>query len=135
MDLPFNWDSKADSRKLRLGFLKAAFDEEHSLPEEKINDHGTLEQTARNRVFNLREVKLPGSPDTEAASLVTWFGEIGFAVGDDLIRKRQDALLTGQDVTASANLAPKDADHSGGRIRPGKPRENADHAGDSKDFR
>jgi len=102
IDLPFNWNAKTDARKLRLGYLKAAFDEEHSLPEEKVNDFTTLE-TLRKLGFNPKPIKLPDYP-IKAASLVAWFGEIG-SVWDELVRSGQDALLESQDTDGVGNLS------------------------------
>jgi Asp-tRNA(Asn)/Glu-tRNA(Gln) amidotransferase A subunit family amidase len=102
LDLPFNWTVSADVTKLRVGYLKAAFEEEHSLSEEKVNDFATLEKM-RELGFNLHIVKLPDYP-IQAALLVSWFGEIG-SVWDELIRSGQDALLTRQDTYHIGNLA------------------------------
>lgn len=102
IDLPFNWNAKTDVRKLRMGYLKAAFDEEHSLPEEKVNDFATLE-TLRKLGFNLKAVRLPDYP-IKAASMVAWFGEIG-SVWDDLVRSGRDSLLESQDTDGVGNLS------------------------------
>lgn len=102
IDLPFNWNAKTDARKLRIGYLKAAFDEEHSLPEEKVNDFATLE-TLRKLGFNLKAVRLPDYP-IQAAGMVAWFGEIG-SVWDELVRSGQDALLESQETDGVGNLS------------------------------
>ena len=102
IDLPFNWNAKTDARKLRIGYLKAAFDEEHSLPEEKVNDIATLE-TLRKLGFDLKAVRLPDYP-IQAAGLIAWFGEIG-SVWDELVRSGRDALLESQDTAGVGNLS------------------------------
>ncbi|MEJ7849481.1 MAG: amidase [Pyrinomonadaceae bacterium] len=102
IDLPFNWNAKADATKLRIGYLKAAFDEEHALPEEKVHDFETL-KTLRKLGFNLSEVKLPDYP-IRAAGLVAWFGEIG-SVWDELIRSGRDSLLESQEADGVGNLS------------------------------
>ena len=102
IDLPFNWNAKTDARKLRMGYLKAAFDEEHSLPEEKVNDFATLE-TLRKLGFDLKAVRLPDYP-IQAAGLIAWFGEIG-SVWDELVRSGRDALLESQDTAGVGNLS------------------------------
>ncbi len=101
IDLPFNWDVTTNATKLRIGYLKAAFEEEHSLSEEKVNDFATLEKL-RKLGFNLQAVELPDYP-IKATSLVAWFGEIG-SVWDEMIRSGQDALLTLQDGDHIGNL-------------------------------
>lgn len=102
IDLPFNWDVKANAAKLRVGYLKAAFDEEHSLTEEKANDFATLEQL-RKLGYTLKPVKLPDYP-IQAALLIAWFGEIG-SVWDELVRSGRDALLEGQESDGVGNLS------------------------------
>ena len=101
VDLPFNWDVTVDVRKLRVGYLKAAFEEKHALKEEEENDERVL-QTLRSLRMTLRPVELPALP-IESALLVTWFGEIG-AVWDEMIRTGDDRRLTRQDNDHIGNL-------------------------------
>jgi len=101
IDLPFNWDAKADAKKLRIGYLKAAFDEEHSLPEEKVYDFATLEKL-RQLGFNTKPIKLPDYPIR--ATLIAGITEIG-AVWDELVLSGRDALLEGQDPDGVGNLS------------------------------
>jgi len=101
VDLPFNWDVTVDVRKLRVGYLKAAFEEKHALKEEEENDERVL-QTLRSLRMTLRPVELPELP-IESALLVTWFGEIG-AVWDEMIRTGDDRRLTRQDNDHIGNL-------------------------------
>jgi Asp-tRNA(Asn)/Glu-tRNA(Gln) amidotransferase A subunit family amidase len=100
-DLPFNWNAKADLKKIRVGYLAAAFDEEHALPEEKTNDLATLNKL-RQLGFDLKVVQLPDYP-IKATLLISWFGEVG-SVWDEMIRSGQDALLTRQDKFHIGNL-------------------------------
>ena len=102
IDMPFNWDAKAKATNLRIGYLKAAFDEEYSLSEEKTNDFATLD-TLREFGFDLKPVKLPDYP-IQATSLVAWFGEIG-SVWDELVRSGKDALLGVQKTDGVGNLS------------------------------
>ena len=102
IDMPFNWDAKAKATNLRIGYLKAAFDEEYSLSEEKTNDFATLD-TLREFGFDLKPVKLPDYP-IQATSLVAWFGEIG-SVWDELVRSGKDALLGVQETDGVGNLS------------------------------
>jgi Asp-tRNA(Asn)/Glu-tRNA(Gln) amidotransferase A subunit family amidase len=101
IDLPFNWNVKVGAKNLRVGYLKAAFDEEHALPEEKVNDLATL-TTLEKLGLQLEEIKMPDYP-ISAAGLVAWFGEMG-SVWDDLIRSGGDAMLKGQDSDGIGNL-------------------------------
>ena len=101
VDLPFNWDVTVDVRKLRVGYLKAAFEEKHALKEEEENDERVL-QTLRSLRMTLRPVELPALP-IESALLVTWFGEIS-AVWDEMIRTGDDRRLTRQDNDHIGNL-------------------------------
>jgi len=101
IDLPFNWNAKAEVKKIRVGYLKAAFDEEHAVPEEKINNLATLNKL-RQLGFDLTVVRLPDYP-IQAPLLISWFGEVG-SVWDEMIRTGQDALLTVQDKFHIGNL-------------------------------
>jgi Asp-tRNA(Asn)/Glu-tRNA(Gln) amidotransferase A subunit family amidase len=101
IDLPFNWNAKANIKNIRVGYLKAAFDEDHALPEEKTNDIATLNKL-RQFGFELKSVQLPDYP-IKATLLICWFGEVG-SVWDEMIRSGNDALLTRQDKFHIGNL-------------------------------
>ena len=100
-DLPFNWNASAVPTRVRLGYLKAAFDEKHTLSEERTNDLATLE-TLRRLGFDPHPVVLPDLPIT-ATLLISWFAEIG-SVWDDMVRSGEDKLLTRQDPDHIGNL-------------------------------
>lgn len=101
VDLPFNWNANADVKQIRVGFLKAAFDEQHALPEEKTNDLATLKKI-RDLGFDMKTVALPDYP-IHAVTMVGWYGEIG-SIWDELIRSGDDKLLTRQDPDHIGNL-------------------------------
>ena len=101
IDLPFNWDAKANATKMRVGYLKAAFDEEHSLSEEKVNDFATLDKL-RKLGFNPKPIKLPDYPIR--ATLIAGITEIG-AVWDELVLSGRDALLEAQGTDGVGNLS------------------------------
>jgi Asp-tRNA(Asn)/Glu-tRNA(Gln) amidotransferase A subunit family amidase len=101
VDLPFNWDVRVNATKLRVGYLKAAFDEEHSLKEEAANDAATIEKL-RKIGFVLKAVKLPDYP-VQAAGMTSFLGEFG-SIWDEMIRSGQDSLLTRQDEYHIGNL-------------------------------
>src|SRR5262249_17361342 len=101
VDLPFNWDATLDIKKLRVGYLKSAFQQERLVPEEQVNDQGTLE-VLHSLGVNLREVDLPTLPIT-ATNFVLAFAEIS-AVWDEMVRAGGDAQLTRQDADHIGNL-------------------------------
>jgi len=101
VDLPFNWDAALDIRKLRVGYLRVAFQQERPVHEEQVNDQATLE-VLRSLGANLREIDLPNLPIT-ATNFASAFAEIS-AVWDEMVRSGQDAQLTRQDPDHIGNL-------------------------------
>jgi Asp-tRNA(Asn)/Glu-tRNA(Gln) amidotransferase A subunit family amidase len=101
IDLPFNWNPKAEVKKIKVGYLKAAFDEVYALPEEKGNDMATLKKLGQLG-FELKIIQLPNYP-IKATGLICWFGEIG-AIWDEMIRSGQDSVLARQDKFHIGNL-------------------------------
>ncbi|MBI2821824.1 MAG: amidase [Acidobacteria bacterium] len=61
MDLPFNWDSDLDIRRLRVGYIRQAFEEDHETAEGKANDLATLEKL-RSLGITLVPVDYPDYP-------------------------------------------------------------------------
>jgi len=57
-DVPFNWDAGLDARKLRVGYLKAAFSDTRQTPKTDANDAAALEKL-RSLGISLTEIKLP----------------------------------------------------------------------------
>jgi len=57
-DVPFNWDAGLDARKLRVGYLKAAFSDTRQTPQTDANDAAAL-QKLRSLGISLIEIKLP----------------------------------------------------------------------------
>lgn len=100
-DLPFNWNANADIKQIRVGYLKAAFDEQHAMPEENTNDFAALKKFSELG-FDLKVVALPDYPIL-AVTMLCWYGEVG-SVWDDLIRSGDDKLLTRQDPDHIGNL-------------------------------
>ena len=101
VDLPFNWNAGFDWGNLRVGYLRAAFEEERHFKEEKPNDEATLEKL-RSLGISPQPMELPNLP-IESAGLLSAFCEIG-AVWDEMIRTNQDALLVRQDSDHIGNL-------------------------------
>ena len=61
MDLPFNWDALADVRRLRVGYLAAAFDETNRDDEWRANEQRTLAELKAMGV-TLEPFELPAMP-------------------------------------------------------------------------
>jgi Asp-tRNA(Asn)/Glu-tRNA(Gln) amidotransferase A subunit family amidase len=99
-DVPFNWDAQLDIRKLRVGYLKAAFDEPRAVPEEKANDAAALDKL-RVMGVNLTPIALPDFPVNDIVQ-ITW-AEFAAAF-DDLTRSHQDDLLARQGPNSDAAL-------------------------------
>jgi Asp-tRNA(Asn)/Glu-tRNA(Gln) amidotransferase A subunit family amidase len=86
-ELPFNWNPRLDIRKLRVGYLKAAF-EETANPAAKKFDEAALAQIQKLGV-KLIEVKVPeGSADAGG------FGVESGAFFDEMIRSGRDKQMT-----------------------------------------
>jgi Asp-tRNA(Asn)/Glu-tRNA(Gln) amidotransferase A subunit family amidase len=86
-DLPFNWNSRFDIRKLRVGFLKEAFDETKD-PVVRRNEEQALAQMASLGV-KLIPVKVPeGSADAGS------FGVESAVFFDELVRSGRDKQMT-----------------------------------------
>lgn len=99
-DVPFNWDANLDIKKLRVGYAKAAFDEDRPVAEEKANDAAALDKL-REMGVKLVPVEYPDLPiqditticDTEAAAMF-----------DELTRSHKDDLLSRQEKNGDANF-------------------------------
>ena len=86
-ELPFNWSPRLDFRKLRVGYLKAAFDEVTNLVSKK-SDEAALAQLQKMGV-KLIPVNVPDA-SADAASFSVESG----AFFDELIRSGQDKQMT-----------------------------------------
>jgi Asp-tRNA(Asn)/Glu-tRNA(Gln) amidotransferase A subunit family amidase len=104
VDLPFNWNATQDIRRLRVGYLKTAFQQQRPVHEEQVNDEATLEVLSSIGV-KLREMDLPNLP-INATNLATAFAEIS-AVWDEMVRNGEDTQLTRQDPDHIGNLCRK----------------------------
>jgi Asp-tRNA(Asn)/Glu-tRNA(Gln) amidotransferase A subunit family amidase len=79
-DLPFNWNARADIKKLRVGFIKDAFDNPR--------DQRTLDQV-QSLGFKLVPVTVPEAPSDSVG-----FGVESAAFFDELIRTDRDKKMT-----------------------------------------
>ena len=88
-DVPFNWDANLDVRKLRVGYLKAAFADTRQSPQTNANDAAALEKL-RSLGVNLAEVSLPEHSDLDIGVII--YGE-GNAALKDPIETRPEHLV------------------------------------------
>jgi len=99
-DVPFNWDANQDIRKLRVGYLKAAFLNTHQTPQTDANDAAALEKL-RTLGFSLVPVDLP-----EHASLsprIIQWTEMNAALKDPFQTRPREVLR--QDRVVNLNAA------------------------------
>lgn len=87
LDIPFNWNAQTNVRKLRVGYLKDAFDEVKD-PVARARDEKTLEQVQAMGV-RLIPLKIP-----EFMSDVSPYAVESAAFFDELIRSGRDKLMT-----------------------------------------
>jgi Asp-tRNA(Asn)/Glu-tRNA(Gln) amidotransferase A subunit family amidase len=97
-DVPFNWDASLDVRKLRIGYLKAAFTKTNQTARTDANDAAALEQL-RALGISLVEVSLP--EHTTVDPLLVLYGEANAALADPV--RVQPATLVRQDRVRRQN--------------------------------
>lgn len=89
IDLPFNWDADLDIKKLRVGYLEAAFHEEGRSEDLKRNDQRVLEQLKALGV-KIEPFQLPQLP----MNLVGGFGVESAVSFDEAVRAGKDKFFT-----------------------------------------
>jgi Asp-tRNA(Asn)/Glu-tRNA(Gln) amidotransferase A subunit family amidase len=94
-DVPFNWDARLDIRKLRVGYLKAAFRNTHQSAKVERNDAAALEKI-RSFGFNLVEVELPDHANLNIGTII--YGEANAAL-EDPVETRPEKLVRQDRVT------------------------------------
>lgn len=99
-DLPFNWDPDLDIAKLRMGYVKSAFEEDREIKEWKANDEATLE-TLRSLGVNLIPIELPDYPIDVMSFILSAEAAAAF---DELTRGNRDELLVRQIKKAWPNV-------------------------------
>ena len=97
-DVPFNWDANFDVRKLRVGYLKAAFENTRQTPQVDANDAAALEKI-KGLGFKLIEVELPEHAKLDFPTIM--WGEANAALRDPI--ETQPAELVRQDRVANQN--------------------------------
>lgn len=69
VDVPFNWDATLDFRKLRVAYLKAAFENTRQTPQVEANDRAALEKI-RSLGIELAEFTLPENPKLDPSAIL-----------------------------------------------------------------
>ena len=100
VDMPFNYDANLDIRTLRVGYVKAAFDEARPVQEEKDNDAAAL---ARLESMGVKLIPI-SYPDFPINDIVDIMDTEFAAAFDPLTRSGRDALLAHQEKSSDANL-------------------------------
>ena len=100
VDLPFNWDANLDIKKLRIGYVKSAFEEERENKEWKAIDEATLEILQSKLGLNLIPIEMPDYPIDALAFIL---GAEAAAAFDELTRSNRDDLLVRQIKNAWPN--------------------------------
>jgi Asp-tRNA(Asn)/Glu-tRNA(Gln) amidotransferase A subunit family amidase len=95
-DVPFNWDAELDIRKLRVGYLKAAFADTRQTPQTEANDAAALEKI-RSLGVKLIELQLPEHSDLDIGIII--YGEGNAALRDPI--ETQPEKLVRQDRVAN----------------------------------
>jgi Asp-tRNA(Asn)/Glu-tRNA(Gln) amidotransferase A subunit family amidase len=98
VDVPFNWDATLDVRKLRVAYLKAAFENTRQTPQVEANDRAALEKI-RSLGIELAEFKLPENPKLDPSAILNAEGIVAL---HDPVDTHPDQLAR-QDRIASQN--------------------------------
>lgn len=100
VDAPFNWDGGLDVRRLRVGYVQSAFDDERKDQAQRLNDLAVLD-VLRTLGFDLQPIALPDLPVDAMAFILTVEAAAAF---DELTRSDRDDLLVRQTADAWPNL-------------------------------
>jgi Asp-tRNA(Asn)/Glu-tRNA(Gln) amidotransferase A subunit family amidase len=114
-DIPFNWDANLDITKLRVGYLKTAFENTRQTPQVNANDTAAL-QKIRSMGVNLIEVVLPAHCELNFSTIM--FGESNAALHDPF-ETHPTELVRQDEVTAqnAYRLLPSTEYLNANRIR------------------
>jgi Asp-tRNA(Asn)/Glu-tRNA(Gln) amidotransferase A subunit family amidase len=88
-DIPFNYDSGFDIRNLRVGYLKAAFQDTRQTPQVDANDAAALAKI-RSLGFTLIEVNQPHHANLDFATIM--YGEANAALRDPVETEAADLV-------------------------------------------
>jgi Asp-tRNA(Asn)/Glu-tRNA(Gln) amidotransferase A subunit family amidase len=100
VDLPFNWNANQDIKKLRVGYLKSAFEADRQDELAKANDNAVLE-VLRSLGIDLIPIELPDYPISAMRFILNAEAAAAF---DELTRTNQDDLLVRQIKNAWPNV-------------------------------
>ncbi|UCC48461.1 MAG: amidase [Gemmatimonadota bacterium] len=101
LDVPFDWDAELDIKRLRIGYVKSAFEEEREEQEEwKRFDEATLE-TLGSLGLDLVPIELPDLPVGALSFILNAEAAAAF---DDLTLSNRDDLLVRQVANAWPNV-------------------------------
>jgi Asp-tRNA(Asn)/Glu-tRNA(Gln) amidotransferase A subunit family amidase len=101
VDAPFDWDAELDIKRLRLGYVKSAFEEEREEQEEwKRFDAATLE-TLGSLGLDLVPIELPDLPVGALSFILNAEAAAAF---DDLTLSNRDDLMVRQVANAWPNV-------------------------------
>jgi Asp-tRNA(Asn)/Glu-tRNA(Gln) amidotransferase A subunit family amidase len=95
-EVPFNWNAALDVRKLRVGYLKAAFADTRQTPQVNANDAAALEKI-RSLGVTLVDLALPKHADLDIGVII--YGEGNAALYDPI--ETQPETLVRQDRVAN----------------------------------
>jgi Asp-tRNA(Asn)/Glu-tRNA(Gln) amidotransferase A subunit family amidase len=98
VDLPFNWDAGLDIRKLRVGYLKAAFENTRQTPQTDANDAAALDKI-RSLGVHLVEITLPEHAGLDITPII--YSEANSALRDPV--ETRPATLVRQDRVTHQN--------------------------------
>ena len=99
IDAPFNWDARLNIKKLRIGYLKTAFDQKRRNKIARANDEAVLE-TLKSLGIELIPIELPDYP---VAAIRFVLSAEAAAAFDELTRTNRDDLLVRQSKGAWPN--------------------------------
>jgi len=99
-DYPFNWNPSLDVSRLRIGYVKSAFDEEH---DQKAQDDQALE-VLRSLGLSLIPISLPAYSTQVYEAVVMLLEAEAAAYFDELTRTNTDDLLARQIKDAWPNV-------------------------------
>jgi len=100
VDVPFNWNANLDVKKLRIGYVKSAFEKERENKEWKTFDEASLD-TLRSLGLHLTPIELPDYPISAMSFILNAEAAAAF---DDLTRSNRDDLLVRQIKDAWPNV-------------------------------
>ncbi len=100
IDAAFNWDAEYPVKRLRVGYLSSAFEDDRDDEEWKAHDEATL-ATLRSLGFELVPIELPDLPIDSLSFILS--AEAGAAF-DQLTRSDRDDLLVRQVRNAWPNV-------------------------------